>query len=387
MLAVLFTARVTMAFQFQSVAALSPMMMRDYGVGLADIGLLIGLYLSPGIVIALPGGAIGRRFGDKRAVACAMVLMIAGGLLITLAPTWEAQVAGRVLSGVGGVVLNVLMAKMATDWFVGRDLATAMGVFVNSWPVGIALALLVLPFVAGGIGLQATMGAVTALVVAGLLLLVAGYRSPPAAAPAAAVNPGAARLGRTALAGVVTAGAIWGLYNAALGMVFGFGPAMLAERGWSAAAASSTTSIVLWLAAISVPLGGLVADRFARRDAMLALGFVAFAVALLVARATDATVPAFVALGLLGGLAAGPIMSLPAKFLGPETRAVGMGLFFTLFYLAIFAAPIAAGHIAEAAGAADAAFALGAAMLLACLLLLAVFKALERRMAPLAGMA
>ena len=45
-LAVLFAVRVTMALQFQSVAALSPFMMTDYGVGLADVGLLIGLYLS-----------------------------------------------------------------------------------------------------------------------------------------------------------------------------------------------------------------------------------------------------------------------------------------------------------------------------------------------------
>jgi hypothetical protein len=62
-LALLFGVRVAMAFQFQAVAALSPFMMSEFKVGIADIGLLIGLYLSPGILLALPGGAIGRRFG------------------------------------------------------------------------------------------------------------------------------------------------------------------------------------------------------------------------------------------------------------------------------------------------------------------------------------
>jgi hypothetical protein len=41
-LAVLFTVRLTMAFQFQSVAAVAPLLGPKFGVSLADIGLLIG---------------------------------------------------------------------------------------------------------------------------------------------------------------------------------------------------------------------------------------------------------------------------------------------------------------------------------------------------------
>jgi predicted MFS family arabinose efflux permease len=47
-LALLFCVRVAMAFQFQTVAALSPLIMSEFKVNIADIGLLIGLYLSPG---------------------------------------------------------------------------------------------------------------------------------------------------------------------------------------------------------------------------------------------------------------------------------------------------------------------------------------------------
>ena len=41
MLAVLSAVRRTMGFQFQSVAAVAPLRGRDFGVGLADIGILI----------------------------------------------------------------------------------------------------------------------------------------------------------------------------------------------------------------------------------------------------------------------------------------------------------------------------------------------------------
>ena len=64
MLFVLFAARTTMAIQFQVVGALSPLFRETFGVGLADIGFLIGIYFVPAIVLVFPGGALARRFGD-----------------------------------------------------------------------------------------------------------------------------------------------------------------------------------------------------------------------------------------------------------------------------------------------------------------------------------
>ena len=42
-LSVLFSARVAMAFQFQSVAALSPLIMAEFAVGLAEITIGVGV--------------------------------------------------------------------------------------------------------------------------------------------------------------------------------------------------------------------------------------------------------------------------------------------------------------------------------------------------------
>src|ERR1700709_2010104 len=144
-LAVLFVVRLTSGFQFQSVAAVAPLLERELGVSLADIGVLIGLYFTPGVALALPGGAIGQKFGDKTTVLGALLLMLAGGLAMALSASWGVQIAGRLIAGAGGVMLNVQMTKMVTDWFAGREIATAMAVFVNSWPAGVAISLLTLP--------------------------------------------------------------------------------------------------------------------------------------------------------------------------------------------------------------------------------------------------
>lgn len=384
MLAVLFLARAAMGLQFQAAAALSPLMMARYEVGLADVGLLIGLYLSPGVLIAAPGGAIGRALGDKRAVALGMALMLAGAVIAALAESWSGQIAGRAVAGVGGVMLNVLMAKMVTDWFEGRELATAMGLFVNSWPVGIALALVALPPLAVAAGLGAALAAVALCVAGGLALLLAGYRAPDGAAASQAA-PGPARLRGAALACVLIAGAIWGLYNAALGMIFSFGPALLAERGWSAAEAGSAAGLALWIVALSVPLGGVLADRLGRRDGVLFAGLAIFAAAMLAAPYGESMGLVFAALGAVGGLAAGPAMSLPADVLRAETRAFGMGLFFTLFYVAAVLAPILGGRLADAVGDAGSTFQMGGAMLIACCALLGAFRALRPRAARARG--
>jgi MFS family permease len=370
-LALLFAVRTTMAFQFQSVAALAPLIQRDFGVNLADIGLAIGLYLAPGMVLAVPGGAIGKRYGDTNVVMAGLVLMACGGLTMALSAGWELQLAGRLLAGTGGVLLNVLMSKMVTDWFAGKEIGTAMAVFLNSWPLGIALALVVLPIVGTHSGLLAASLLTSGLIAVGLVAFAALY---PPAASADRVPGGSAYPNRRTTAAVIVAGAIWGLYNASLGLVFAFGPTMLTEQGWPLAAASTTTSIVLWLVAVSVPIGGYLADRSGRGETVLLVGCLAFAAALLFATRTEAVLPAFVAVGFAGGLAAAPILSLPVRVLEPAARAVGMGIFFTLFYVHVVIGPWIGGALATMAGTSRVTFDLGAAMLVLCCAALWLFR-------------
>jgi MFS family permease len=370
-LAVLFAVRATMAFQFQSVAAVAPLLSSEYGVGLADIGVLIGLYFAPGVALALPGGAIGQRFGDKATVVGALLLMLAGSVAMASAASWNMQIAGRLVGGAGGVILSVQMTKMLTDWFAGKEIATAMAIFVNSWPAGIAVALLTLPVIGTGYGIAAVHLSVAATAASGMLLISALYKAPPntVGGPAAAV-----RLDRHVALAVIAAGLIWGLFNVGFATIFSFGPSMLVERGWSVTAAGSAISIVLWVAAVSVPLGGFIADRSGRPELMLVAGCILFAALMLALPRSGAVIPIVAALGLVSGQPAGPIMSLPARVLQPQTRAIGMGLFFTIFYGCMVLGPVVGGACAKWAGTAAAAFDFGAAMILLCPLILWTFK-------------
>jgi MFS family permease len=366
-LAVLFAVRLTMGFQFQSVAAVAPLLERELGVGLADIGILIGLYFTPGVALALPGGAIGQKFGDKTTVLAALLLMLVGSLAMALSASWSIQIAGRLIAGAGGVMLNVQMTKMVTDWFAGREIATAMAIFVNSWPAGVAISLLTLPAIGTAYGVSAVYLAVSALIGCGMVLLAALYQPPPHAAASATA---AARLDRNAIIALIAAALIWGLYNVGFATIFSFGPSMLVEHGWPITTAGSTISIVLWLTVVSVASGGFLADRIGRPGLIIVAGCIVSAILMILLPRSGAVVAITVALGLVCGLPAGSIMSLPARVLQPATRAIGMGLFFTVYYGSMMLGPALAGACAKWAGSAAAALDFGAAVVLACPLIL-----------------
>ena len=363
-----------MAFQFQSVAAVAPLLGDTFGVSLADIGWLIGLYFAPGIALAFPGGAIGKRFGDKPTVIASLVLMLAGELAMALSPSWPVQIAGRLVSGAGGVMFNVQMTKMVADWFAGQEIATAMAIFVNSWPAGIALSLVSLPPIATAFGIEAVYLTVAASIALGLVFFAAAYPSPPKITTTSAT--GSAWPDRSTLIALIAAGLIWGLFNVGFAMIFSFGPSMLDERGWSISAAGSVISIVLWLAVISVPLGGFLADRTGRPNLILAGGCIVFAVLMIMLPRSEMVISTVTAIGLLSGLPVGPMMSLPARVLKAETRAIGMGIFYTLYYATMMLGPVVAGAVAKSTGQAAAAIDFGAIVLLACPILLWAFNRL-----------
>jgi predicted MFS family arabinose efflux permease len=376
-LAVLFAVRATIAFQFQSVAAVAPLLANEFGVSIADIGVLIGLYFAPGVALALPGGAIGQRFGDKATVLGALLLMLAGSVAMALAASWSIQIAGRLVAGVGGVVLSVQLTKMLTDWFAGKEIATAMAIFVNSWPAGIAISLLLMPVIGTAYGVGAVHLSVAAFSAFAIVLLAIAYRPPADAAVASATS---LRLDRKAAIAVIAAGLIWGLFNVGFAVIFSFGPSLLVERGWSIAAAGSAISIVLWLAVISVPLGGFVSDRMKRPELVMVAGWIMFAILMMLFPRSNAVIVILIALGLISGQPAGPIMSLPTRVLRPETRAIGMGLFFTMFYGCMMLGPVVGGACAKWAGSAAAAFDFGAVMILVCPLILWGFNRIPAMM-------
>ena len=78
-LAVLFAARAATGFQFQSIGSTANLLMQDLGINYSEIGMLLGAYLLPGIVVAFPAGLLGQRFREKKLGLAGLAMMAISG--------------------------------------------------------------------------------------------------------------------------------------------------------------------------------------------------------------------------------------------------------------------------------------------------------------------
>jgi predicted MFS family arabinose efflux permease len=374
MLAVLFVARTAMGFQFQTVASAGPFLLDALAVDFTALGALIGLYMLPGIFIALPGGMLGQRFGAKRMVLAGLALMVAGGAMMAVSSSFASAAAGRLLSGTGAVLFNVLVTKMIADWFAGREITTAMATLVSSWPLGLALGLLCFAPLAAAYSWQAVMhlGAASALIA--LLLVALAYRDPPETAPTS-VTKLTLDLTRREWVLVLIASVLWGLFNVAYIVLVSFTPELFTALGWSLSEANWIVSLLGWSLIASIPFSGLIVERIGRPNLAMTGSFLIGAGALAILPFVSAPLVPFVIVGLVVGIPPGPLMALATQALRPQSRAIGMGVFFSCYYVVMALLPSVAGLVRDLSGTPAAPTLFAAAMVLLCVPGLALFHA------------
>jgi predicted MFS family arabinose efflux permease len=344
-------ARAAMGFQFQSVAAVSPLISDSLGLDKSQLGWLIGLYLLPGIAFALPGGLLGARFGDKRLVLVGLGLMGTGGLWLSLASSFHEATAARVASGVGAVMLNVLVTKMVADWFEGRERFLAMSILINSWPIGIGLALLVLGPLGEAAGWRWGLVSSTVIAAAGFLLVLTIYRAPmPLTTPAPAHGLGLGQLDGKEWQLLVVCSLPWMLYNAAFQVEISFLPLILVQGGLGIQGAGGLVAVNTISFVVGVQAGGILLKRTARPDLVCGLALVAWSASLLLLTLDTSPLPWLVLGGLVGGIPAAALVSLPTEFLRVSRRGAGMGVFFTIYYLGCAILPGMAGGLYDRYG-------------------------------------
>ncbi len=348
-LALLFLARVGLGFQFQTLAAVGDNLVVAFGLDYAGIGLLIGLFMAPGLVLAMPAGFAGRWASDRALAGLGLLALAMGGIVSGTAVDGWTIGLGRVLAGAGFLFATLYFTKMAADWFVGREIATAMAILVMSWPFGIAMGQVGHAWLAEAFGWRLPF-----LVAAGYCALAALavfllYR-PPADLPIAAPGAAPLRLSGKEWRLVLCAGAAWGVFNAGYVIYLGFGPAMLTAQGHSLTSAAAILSVGSWLMILSGTLCGQLADRFGRREFILVVCMAGAVTALALLSVPGAGLPASLLFGLVGMAPAGVIIALAGAAMAPERRAFGMGVFYTVYYAIVTAAPPVAGAIFDATG-------------------------------------
>jgi MFS family permease len=299
-------------------------------------------------------GLVARRLGDRRGVLLGLLLLILGALVSARADEVALLVAGRLLMGLGTLLVILLLTKMVQDRFIGRDLFPAMAVYVLGWPLGIAAAQAALPGFVPDHGWQFPYQ-VAAFAAAIAFVAVALARGPePRALPASTSTSSA--LTQAEFRRMCLAGACWALVNGAYMVLVSFAPPMLMARGLGLAEASFAVSLISWSNLLAVPAGAWLARRAGVAGPMtISATLLAMLAALALPLADASWAPL---LGLLHGFCyALPITvfsALAAEAVAPERRARGLGVYFVWFYAGCTGCPAFAGWLRDVTGSATA---------------------------------
>ena len=376
-LAVVFIGRTAFGFQFQSIGSVSGLIREDLVISHAQIGTLIGVYMLPGVFLALPGGFLVKRFGDKRLLLVGLGLMAAGGTVTGLFDSYNGALVGRVVSGSGSVMLTVVATKMVVDWFAGKETRTGLGIMLAAWPFGIALGLASQGWIGETYSWQAVMYVTVGLSM--VAIVGAAFLVRPADD---AVENSAGRLfsiSRRELILASLGGLAWALFNAGFAIHVSFTPDVLTNAGRTAIEAGAIVSIGIWVTMVATPVGGYIIDKTGRPYLFLLV--VMIGLAFTVGAFPYLAIPLVLSVlfGLFTGPGAAPIVALPSEVLRPENRGPGLGVFFTWYYVAMAFGPAVAGAGRDWTGSSSTPLLIAAGMYVAIIVVVLAFRSYAAR--------
>lgn len=338
--------RACVGFQFQALPALAPALAASLGLGLAEIGTLTGLYMLPGVVVALLGGALLQRFSVRTVLTLSLAAMTLSGVASFLAADLGGQMLSRLLGGGGGVLLIVATLKGLYDHFPATELSLANGISSAAHPFGMGSALVIFsaigPEAAWRFGLLTT-GAVSMVT---LVALVALTKKKTVIRP---LEPRriTLRLPRHELTMVMLAGCVLGLYAGSFHAFLSIFPSYLSASQWLPQDIAAVMAILGWAPIVMAPLGGLLAARLDRSAPLIAVCIMIWGSST-VALPLVGVSPWLIGLMVVfGPLVMGPIFSLGAEAVSPERRGIGSGIFMSGFFLGNAALPAAAAWVGE----------------------------------------
>ena len=177
--------------------------------------------------------------------------------------------------------------------------------------------------------------------------------------------------------GVILSGCIWCLYNVAFILPLSFGPEYLISNEIELISAGAIVSLASWLIIPALPLGAWVAERIGRPVVIMVMSFIAIAILIWMIPFTSSYIIIFVTIGIIFGLPGGLIMALPSQVLRKENRAIGMGIFFTIYYVGMGVFPAIAGYARDVTGNPAAPLVLAGIAILFAVLALAGFRLIQ----------
>jgi MFS family permease len=283
------TFAVMFVFGFMSIYGLvrcgpvMPQVIEGYGFDFANSGFIQTFYTVPGVILAFPGAWIMRNFGIKRTIVISCIVSALGSLLGIIATDSVMVLASRLLEGVGAAFIMVIGPNVVTRLFPPNRLGFAMAIWALWAPVGIFIAMLVIPYLYTFFGLSSLWTLSTIVYAVCVVWLLISFKLPKANENELAIEKerakagatGAAKLGKPMILSAFVMAITFVTWSFVFGGCFNtFYPTYLQEvKHVSIYEASLWPSLI---SLFTIPLGilvGVLSDRIGTRKWFVTIPF------------------------------------------------------------------------------------------------------------------
>ncbi len=337
----------------------------------------MSLFALPGIFISLPGGIMSDRFGMKKVSITSLILMVIGTLIVGASNTFFQACLGRIISGIGGLTLAIVLPQMVSRWFLGKELGVGMGVFNTAMPLGTILSFNGFGVIGEILGWQAPVFLTATMAIIALLLFLWLFKEPVQDLREANTNVfrDISRLGLS----IWLVGFSWMWFNAAFISFLTFSSRFFEAKGYGIGSAGFMSSLVMMGSLFLSPLIGYFLYRFGRESTLIGVSGVILASLIFSIPTSPYAVPLLVLIGLFAALVPAPVFSLPPKIVKPKNIGLAFGTVTACLNIGILAGPYLAGLARDFTGEYTLSFYLMALFAILQTVTIGLFSLLERR--------
>ncbi|MEX2446206.1 MAG: MFS transporter, partial [Dehalococcoidia bacterium] len=349
---------------FGLITPVLPSFARSFGLGAADIGLVIGIYGFARFIANVPAGQLSERLGRRPVLIAGTAITSVASLLMATSGNLPQLLAYRLLAGLGAATVltggQIMAGDLSTSENRGRMMSTYQGFFLFGVGVGPAPG----GMLADAFGLRAPFVAYAifsalACVVAFLVIRETRPERPPMPVSVAGEPvkppPPPERIRATLLSRpFLLVGAVgFASFFARTGGIFTVVPLLGRESiGLSASHIGYAMTLITLLNLATVYPSGLLNDRFGRK-VVIAPAEILSGVALVMFAFSGSLVPFFLSAALWGfsaGLAGPAPAAYVADLASTEVRGRAFGYFRTVADAGYIVGPLLLGVLLDRFG-------------------------------------
>jgi MFS family permease len=344
------------------IGPIADLLHRQRGFSQSQLGMLNGVMSIPNVALALINGLLIDRYGPARVALWSAAVGVLGAALTAVGSPYEIMVTGRFIFGISeGAIFIALIAGLA-QWFPRSGIALAAALYlslarVGSYAVDTSTAW-ARPLYEHGWQPPLWLGA--GVTFAGLAAAALYYRLDRHYRTGArsADAPAAERvIWRDLLKFDMSYWYILGLHVLFAAVFFPFRTTYAIEyfqhaKGLTLSEAGVANSWVFFAAIFATPFFGLLADRLGHRALMLALGTLLLPLTFVVLGLTHLNLwVSTVMMGISFSLVPAVIWPATTLIVAPRRLGTALGLITLIQALGMAASNLAAGRLADMAGA------------------------------------